>query len=224
MNSAKKLILIVLILGLSGCAGLKDVPKSIWGSSTRVLEEARSNAISKTYDKGYWDCVRTAIDVLNEKGYVIFKKDEVRGVFIIMGIPGSVNTTEVGMFFVELDDHQTRIELASLSTNAKRLLSKPFFHAMDIAFGLAPPDKVLLVSKQKILDLGIKGADVYRYLIEKGCIEEINLLEAQIKKDPVFIKDDLRLKFPDEFDQIFSIFEKVKHPVIEVKPLTDQKS
>jgi len=54
---------------------------------------------------------------------------------------GSVDTTEVGVFFVELNDNQTRIELSSLSTNAKRLLAKGLFHGMDIVFGLAPPDK-----------------------------------------------------------------------------------
>ncbi|MBF0490872.1 MAG: hypothetical protein HQL15_09750 [Candidatus Omnitrophica bacterium] len=139
MRIALRFLSAVLILGIVGCTGLKDVPKSIWGSSTRVLEEKRINALTKTYDKGYWECIRTASAVAKKK-YVIFKKDEVRGLMVIMGIPGSVNTTEVGVFFVELNDHQTRIELSSLSTNAKRLLAKGLFHGMDVAFGLVPPD------------------------------------------------------------------------------------
>ena len=57
-----------------------------------------------------------------------------------MGIKGSVNTTEVGVFFVEENDHRTRIEVTSLSTNAKRILSKNLFHGLDIVFGLVPPD------------------------------------------------------------------------------------
>ena len=133
-------MLVLLTVGLCGCSTAMDIPKTIWGSSTRVLEQERGNAISKTYDKGYWDCVRTAKDVIEKKTLVLFKKDEVRGVFIVMGIPGAVDTTEVGVFFVELNDHQTRIELSSLSTHAKRLLAKTLFHGMDIAFSLAPAD------------------------------------------------------------------------------------
>ena len=145
-----KLITVVLVVGLCGCGTLKEFSKSIWGSSTRVLEEARVNAITKTYDQGYWKCVRATIDFLNEKGYVIFQKDEVHGFIIVIGIPGAVNTTEVGVFFVELNENQTRIELSSLSTNAKRLLSKPLFHGLDIAFGLVPPDPEPVITKTDV--------------------------------------------------------------------------
>ena len=52
----------------------------------------------------------------------------------------AVNTTEIGIFFDELSDTQTRIEVSSLSTNAKRKVSKALFHGLDIAFGYLPPD------------------------------------------------------------------------------------
>ena len=73
---------------------------------------------------------------------LVFKKDDVQGYMVIMGVKGSVNTTEVGIFFVEINDRQTRVEISSLSTNAKRLASKAIFHGLDIAFGLAAPDPV----------------------------------------------------------------------------------
>ena len=38
--------------------------------------------------------------------------------------------------------HEVRIEISSLSTNAKRMVSKALFHGLDIAFGLIPPDPV----------------------------------------------------------------------------------
>ncbi len=140
MSIFPKLVVLVLVVGLAGCGTVQEFSKTLWGSSTRVLEEARSNAITKTYDQDYWKCIRASIEFLEKKKYVIFKRDEIRGYLVVMGIPGSVDTTEVGVFFVELNDHQTRIELSSLSTNAKRLLSKPLFHGLDIAFGLVPPD------------------------------------------------------------------------------------
>lgn len=118
-----------------------EITKTLWGSSTRVLEQARDKAVMKTYDKPYWDCVRSADDFV-KKHWVVFKKDEIKGYMVVMGVKGAVNTTEVGIFFNKLSDNQTRIEISSLSTNAKRKVAKDLFHGLDIAFGLLPPDVV----------------------------------------------------------------------------------
>jgi len=143
-----RLLLIVAIVGLcSSCSTLNNAGdntgefcKTIWGSSTRVLEQERDKAISKTYDKPYWDCVRSAIHVAGKKNWVIFKKDEIKGYMVIMGVKGCVNTTEIGVFFDEVSDSQTRIQISSLSTNAKRKVARDLFHGLDIAFGYIPPD------------------------------------------------------------------------------------
>lgn len=149
-------LMMIMIFGLCGCQFLKntvdnlwDFPKTFLGTSTRALEKARDNAITKTYDKGYWDCFRTALKVVMRRQLVVFQKDEIRGFMVIMGIPGAVDTTEVGVFFVELNDHQTRLEISSLSTNAKRLLAKALFHGMDIDFGLVSADKEATVLKEQ---------------------------------------------------------------------------
>src|SRR5665213_384824 len=94
------LLLFMSVLSLSSCAAAHhgvdntvEVCKTIWGSSTRALEQARDNAITKTYDKSYWDCVRSAIDVAGKKQHwVIFKKDEIKGYMVVMGVKGCVNT------------------------------------------------------------------------------------------------------------------------------------
>jgi hypothetical protein len=117
-----------------------EVGKTLWGSSTRALEKARDRAVTRTYDKPYWDCVRSAIAVVGKNKWVIFKKDEVKGYLVVMGVKDSVNTTEIGIFFVELSDTQTRIEISSLSTKAKRKVAQRLFHGLDIAFGYLPPD------------------------------------------------------------------------------------
>jgi hypothetical protein len=136
---------IVLFLTVSGCGVArngKEVAQTIWGSSTRALENARSQAIAKTYDKNYWDVMNRTLAACKKRGYSIFKKDEVKGYLVLIGIKGAVNTTEVGAFFVEINDSQTRLEFSSLSTNAKRLVAKAVFHDLDVDFGLAPPDPV----------------------------------------------------------------------------------
>ena len=142
------LILAILLMG-SSCAhpigSTVEFGKTIWGSSTRALEEARDKAITKTYDKPYWDAVRSAIAVVKKRNWVIFEKDEIKGYMVVMGVHGCVNTTEIGIFFDEVSDAQTRIEVSSLSTNAKRKVSRALFHGLDIAFGYLPPDPPELV-------------------------------------------------------------------------------
>ena len=136
------LVLITLMM-CSSCMiidGGVEVGKTIWGSSTRALENAKRKAITKTYDKEYWTCVRAALEVVKKNNWTIFKKDEVQGYLVLMGIPGAVDTTEVGVFFEELSDEKIHIEITSLSTNAKRKVAKALFHGLDIAFGLVPPD------------------------------------------------------------------------------------
>ena len=147
-----RLILVTMMVCLfSSCSvwdNTVEVGKTIWGSSTRALEQARDNAITKTYDKSYWDCVRSSI-AFAKKHWVIFEKDEIKGYMVVMGVKGCVNTTEIGVFFDELSDNQTRIEISSLSTNAKRKVAKALFHGLDIAFGYLPPDPPELVVPPK---------------------------------------------------------------------------
>lgn len=147
LRSTHAFFLIAMAVLCSSCAPLRggvdntvEFGKTIWGSSTRSLERARDRAVTRTYDKPYWDCVRSSIAVVKKKKWVIFKKDEIKGYMVLMGVKGSVNTTEIGVFFEELSDTQTRIEISSLSTNAKRKVTQGLFHGLDIAFGYIPPD------------------------------------------------------------------------------------
>jgi hypothetical protein len=97
--------------------------------------------------------VRKSIKVIKKQKWVIFQKDEIKGFIVVMGIHGNVNTTEVGIFFDELSDNQTRIEISSLSTTAKRKVAKGLFHDLDIAFGYIPPDPVpRVIGPKKIQD------------------------------------------------------------------------
>ena len=133
------IIAVVIAVLLSGCSPL-EISRTVWGSSTRALEEARVNGIIKTYDATVERCYEEALKAAQEAEYEVFIQDKSRAVIVVMGIKGSVNTTEVGVFFVEVNDRQTRIEISSLSTNAKRIVAKGLLHGLDVAFGLAAPD------------------------------------------------------------------------------------
>lgn len=127
----KVFVIVILCLALAGCASVAEVGKTFWGSSIREMEKRRVDAITRTYHKGYWECMEAVLKAIEENHYLIFQKDEVRGYVVVMGIPGYINTTEVGIFFVEISDNEVRIELSSLSTNAKRAVAKALFVGLD---------------------------------------------------------------------------------------------
>ena len=125
---------VILSLTLAGCASVAEVGKTFWGSSIREMEKRRVDAITRTYPKGYWECMEAVLKAVEENHYLIFQKDEVRGHVVVMGIPGYINTTEVGIFFVEISDNEVRIELSSLSTNAKRTAAEIIFPELSQHF------------------------------------------------------------------------------------------
>ncbi len=135
----KVLVVGILVFASAGCAFVTEVGKTLWGSSTREMEKRRVDAITRTYHKGYWDCMEAVLKVIEENHYLIFQKDEVRGHVVVMGIPGYINTTEVGIFFVEISDNEVRIELSSLSTNAKRAVAKALFKGLDKVLTVPSP-------------------------------------------------------------------------------------
>ena len=47
---------LIIAVFSAGCSGLLDVPKKIWGSSTKDLEEARGEAIHKTFHCSAVEC------------------------------------------------------------------------------------------------------------------------------------------------------------------------
>ena len=68
----------------------------------------------------------------------IFQQDRVRGIIVVMGIKGNVDTTEVGIFFDKIDASQTRIEVSSLSSTAKRKVADGIFAELDNRFNTLP--------------------------------------------------------------------------------------
>ena len=61
-------------------------------------------------------------------------KDPRQAYVIVMGVPGCVDTTEVGIFFDALSDHQTKIDVSSLSSRAKREVARIIFDEMARAY------------------------------------------------------------------------------------------
>lgn len=137
-----------LVLLLGGCAQTAEFSKSLWGSSTRSLEQARVNALVRNYDQPVSRCYDEVIKAVRESKYHIFIDNKPKATIVLMGIKGSVNTTRVGIFLSELSDGQTKIYVSSLSSNAKRIVAGKIFPHLDEILGASSSQAVTVINEQ----------------------------------------------------------------------------
>ncbi|MFT5388207.1 MAG: hypothetical protein ACI9F2_000573 [Lysobacterales bacterium] len=138
------LIIISASFFLISCAPIIESVKVVLGTSTKALEDARITAIAKTYKCGIDDCYDAVVAmarvdglgrVINKEGYFnIFQQDPIDGIIVVMGVEGSVDTTEVGIFFTILDNRDIHIEVTSLSSSAKRKVAQYIFTELNTRF------------------------------------------------------------------------------------------
>lgn len=122
--------LIGAMLFLGGCSHVAELSKTLWGSSTRALEKSRAEAISKTYACDYSACFDSLLAVAKEKELTVFIKDRRKSRVVLMHIPGSIETTEVGVFFLSFGPQETKLEIASLSQSARDVVAEMIFSAL----------------------------------------------------------------------------------------------
>ena len=131
----KKFIVIFTLFFCSGCASLWDAPKNIVGFSTKDMEDARAESLYQSYQGEFLDVFNAVIEIAKENKYYIFTKDEIRGMIVLMEIPGAVNTTEVGVFVMPLPGNKgVKVELSSRSTPAKRTVAQGLFLSLGKKF------------------------------------------------------------------------------------------
>ena len=168
MDKWLKNLFLTILIALAGCASVSEPVKVLWGSSTRALEKARAEALTKAFHCTFDDCFdavlslarpvedselsttpiirnpgastadpvdsKTPKPVVPEGYFDVFIKDRVKGLIVVMGIKGNVNTTEVGIFFSEIAHHTVNIEVSSLSSSAKRKISELVFDKLGLRF------------------------------------------------------------------------------------------
>lgn len=137
-----KLIIILIFISIisPGCSWVADFPKTAWGSSIRVLSEKRSEAESAVFGCSRDTCFDHVLDMTivfgagkekEDQKYVLFAKAPDRSFIVVMGVPGGVDTTEVGVFFDTMPDGQTQIQVSSLSSRAKMSVADAVFEKLS---------------------------------------------------------------------------------------------
>ncbi|NCB50221.1 MAG: hypothetical protein EOM53_06085 [Alphaproteobacteria bacterium] len=119
-----------------------ETPKIVWGYSLKELQRARVNADKKSYICTFQEAYSAILTLdrsypskpLTEKFYDVFMKDPIRGVVVVMGVSGNVDTTEVGIFLTENKDNTLVVEVVSSSRLAQSKVSQALFEELDKRF------------------------------------------------------------------------------------------
>jgi hypothetical protein len=130
----KKTILVFTAFVLTGCATIADAPKNIVGFSTRDMEAARVKATTADFQADFTGVFDTVLALAKENNYYVFTQDEVRGLIVLMNIPGFVDTTEVGVFITPLKGGAFRVEVSSRSSPAKEAVAKAILGKLEEKF------------------------------------------------------------------------------------------
>ena len=67
----------------------------------------------------------------------VFIDNRTKKHIVVMGIPGNVETTEVGIFFSQPSLTTVKLEVSSKSSNAKRKVAEAVFDELNLRFSAA---------------------------------------------------------------------------------------
>lgn len=137
----KKILLVLSVsVFLSGCATPADMAKNFLGISTKELQERRKGALRKVFDYDYAACYNKVENILTGMPRVSIyakEKDKIALFYI------DPYNTPVGVFFIEVDQTHTQVEISSPSSAAKEWVAKNVFSEK-----ILPPTPEAKIEKQ----------------------------------------------------------------------------
>ncbi len=144
MKTTKLYLTLFIVLTSSiSCSQLKECSKKIIGTSTASLENARVDAISKTFNCSFDECFEAVLSLarddedlkpVTKKSFDIFLKDRIESHIVVMGVVGHVDTTTVGIFFDKEGADSYKIDVSSHSNSAKRKVAEAVFAELGERF------------------------------------------------------------------------------------------
>ncbi len=144
----------LLIATLLGCASVMETAKGIAGVSTKVLEDNRKSAITKTFNYDYFNCYTKTLDILKRIDTYIYVQDIKKHMIAIY--VSEEDTTPVGLFFREIDKNNTQVEVSSPSTYAKEFISEKVFSVLDKTITLEKLEVQVHAQKEMQKQMGNK--------------------------------------------------------------------
>ncbi len=122
----KFLAVIVMVALLPGCAVL-------FGTNVRALSEIKEGHV-KVFDKDVSYCYERTRFLLTKWDAVAY--DKIRNEYIVVMeleniFPSCINTTELGIFFTEIEPHKTEVKVTSLNYNLSKYVSNKLFYYLE---------------------------------------------------------------------------------------------
>ena len=120
-------VLSFVVSSLTGCARTKEAARGILGISTKNLEDLRPEAIKETIYADLDTCYTNSLEILQSSNSYVYTQDRKKGLIAVY--LSETDTSPVGIFFTEIDNRNTLVEISSPSLYAKEsvateLLSK----------------------------------------------------------------------------------------------------
>lgn len=119
-----------LIVG--GCVTIKEGARVVLGISTKEVEDARPRALKRTFDYDYDICYKETKQVLKDMGSYIYADNKDKKMIAIY--VSYADTTTVGIFFNEIGQNSTQIEVASPSSFTRDTIAPKLFLGLEKAF------------------------------------------------------------------------------------------
>jgi hypothetical protein len=114
----------------SGCVSLEEAAKKFWGSSIAHLERQRADALSLEVEMPLETCFEETEKIIGYFGSTVYLKDPDKRHLAAMNFKGSVDTTQVGVFFTKINEETTRVEVASMSPRLTKKVAKLVFSGL----------------------------------------------------------------------------------------------
>jgi hypothetical protein len=123
------LIAVLCLSGIIGCSTIKEATREVLGISTKEIEASRNAAVRREFKYTYNDCYKKAMETLKFIGAYVYAEDKSKNL-VALYLNGD-DTTVIGVFFVQVDADNTRVEVCSPSTYAKDYIAAKLFAGLD---------------------------------------------------------------------------------------------
>lgn len=101
----------------TGCSPTYNL-RSIAGTNTRDLEQAKISGRTRTFEMSYTETYNKLLHVLDKNKLTVFQEKPKKGLIVFMGIDKQVDTTRIGVFLSPVSETSTEVTLSSLSSTA----------------------------------------------------------------------------------------------------------
>lgn len=105
---------------LSGCASMTEMCRGFAGTSTRIIDEKRPEALKKEFQGDIQTVSARVRESLKKTGCYVYRQEPDKGLTAVY--LSEKDTTPAGVYLTQLDSGATLVEVSSPSTYAREFL------------------------------------------------------------------------------------------------------